>query len=269
MIRVRVPSQPKGPQAGQSYLHFNGVDNYVEVPTADEFSVATTGSLTIAAWIRPDVLDFPHAEGSNQDYVYWLGKGDGVGAEGQQEWACRMYNQTNSEKPSRANRISFYVFNPEGGLGVGSHVQQSVFVKRWIHIVAIADHGQTSIYRNGVYIGCDLYQPESDQPEGGHTCTPHFDPHGAPLIIDPRAGSAPLRMGTLDRKGFFEGGIWRFRIWNRALSDTEVAHLYGSDKSPKNGLVSEYLLDAGSGETARDSAGSHDGSIFGASWAVQ
>ena len=66
---------------------------------------------TIAVWMRPDALTFAKTQGSltNQQYVHWLTN---------HEWAFRMYSQTNPPGP-RANRISFYVFNPSGGRGCG------------------------------------------------------------------------------------------------------------------------------------------------------
>ncbi len=41
-------------QQPQVYLEFNGIDNYVEVPDSEDFSVSTRGKLTVAAWMKPD-----------------------------------------------------------------------------------------------------------------------------------------------------------------------------------------------------------------------
>jgi hypothetical protein len=79
------------PQTGDIYLRFNGRDSYVEIPSIADYSASTTGKLTIAAWIRPDTLNFPSVE-RNSAYVHWLGKGERSGAAGNQEWALRMYN---------------------------------------------------------------------------------------------------------------------------------------------------------------------------------
>ena len=95
-----------------AYLRFDGVQTYIEVPSSAEFSIAPSGGLTISAWIRPETLSFTNTEGSG--YVHWLGKGE----KERYEWTFRMYSQDNSE--GRGNRISFYVFNPGGGLGIGS-----------------------------------------------------------------------------------------------------------------------------------------------------
>ncbi|MGD0300571.1 MAG: hypothetical protein ABSE86_26095 [Bryobacteraceae bacterium] len=39
-------------------MWFNGVNSYVEAPDSDDFSVTTTSSITISAWMRPDTLTF-------------------------------------------------------------------------------------------------------------------------------------------------------------------------------------------------------------------
>jgi hypothetical protein len=39
-------------------LNFDGIDDYIEIDDVARLSVATTGSLTVAAWMRPDVLEF-------------------------------------------------------------------------------------------------------------------------------------------------------------------------------------------------------------------
>jgi hypothetical protein len=44
------------PRPGDVYLRFNGLDNYVEIPSIADYSIATTGELAVAAWIRPDAL---------------------------------------------------------------------------------------------------------------------------------------------------------------------------------------------------------------------
>lgn len=79
-------------------LHFDGTQSYIEIPDSPDFSLPTTGSLTVSAWIRPEVLTFPKTE---KGYVHWLGKGEA----GEQEWTFRIYSADNTV--GRANRISF------------------------------------------------------------------------------------------------------------------------------------------------------------------
>lgn len=221
-----------------STLQFDGTKNdYIEIPDSADFSVATTGSLTVSAWIRPDVLTFPDAESTG--YVHWMGKGE----PGQEEWTFRMYNETTTDVPPRPNRISFYVFNPGGGKGVGSYVQEPVQAGEWIHITGVADGQNTSMYKNGVFKQSQSYNG----------------------IITPVHGTAPLRIATRDFNSFFLGAIRGVRIWSRALAASEVQMVY-TGMIPQNGLVAEYRLDR---DVAPDSVGSHDGQIVGGSWAPE
>ncbi len=220
-----------------SILNFNGTSkDYVEISDSVDFSVATTGSLTVSAWMRPDVLTFPLFESTG--YVHWLGKGE----VGQQEWTFRMYNETSTDDPPRPNRISFYVFNSDGHKGVGSYFQEPVTVGEWIHVVGVADGEQTSIFKNGVY--------KQSQSYAG--------------TITPVHGTAPLRIATRDFKSFFQGAVRGSRIWNRALIASEIQQVY-SDSIPQNGLVAEYCLDQ---DIALDTLGLHNGQIVGGTWTV-
>jgi hypothetical protein len=243
---LRIPSretdEERAMSSGNSYLHFDGLQSYVEIADSPDFSLTTTGALTVSAWITPATLTFPSTEGKGVDlkkaYVHWLGKG---GA-GRQEWVFRMYSPDNTV--GRANRISFYVFNPDGNLGVGSHYQDPknpIQAGVWIHVVGSADSEKTYIFINGAFIDSDIYLGK----------------------IHPQRGTAPVRLGTRDFHSYFEGEIRAVRVWNRTLTEAEVAALYASDVVPTDGLVAEYLLTQ---NIVPDTADSHDGAINSASW---
>jgi Concanavalin A-like lectin/glucanases superfamily len=83
------------------------------------------------------------------------------------------------------NRISFYVFNPQGGKGVGSYFQEPVQAGEWIHVVGVADGQNALIYKNGAFKKSESYSG----------------------IITPQHATAPLRVGTRDLKSFFLGAI--------------------------------------------------------------
>jgi hypothetical protein len=255
------------PKPGDFYLEFNGRDAYVEIPSIADYSVSTTAELTISAWLRPDTLDFPSVE-RNSDYIHWLGKGEKSGAGGDQEWALRMYNHYDPlDSPSRPNRLSFYLFNLLGGLGVGSYVQVPIHKGRWIHIVGVADSSRTYLYKDGQYIRCDTYRGLAQG-----LCEIHYQAppnQNLQLVIDPQAGLAPLRLGTKDLGSFFEGGLTRVRLWNRALNAGEISALYSAEAVPQDGLVAEFLLNSNAGATAVDSIQENNGEIFNAIWAMQ
>jgi hypothetical protein len=89
------------------------------------------------------------------------------------------------------------------------------------------------------------------------------------LVIDPQPGSAPLRLGSKDLAGFLQVGLSRVRLWNRPLTCGEVFDLDTADTAPQNGLKAEFLLNAGTGATAVDTAQGNNGKIFNAVWATQ
>jgi hypothetical protein len=150
---------------------------------------------------------------------------------------------------------------------VGSYFQDALHKEHWIHVVGVADKTRTYMYRDGQPRGCDTYRGPA---EG--RCPIHHQPRpneNLQLVINPRIGSAPLRLGTRDFGSFFEGGLTRMRIWNRALDAREVLELYTSDTVPSDGLVAEFLLNADTGTTASDTKQGNDGTILGSTWAKQ
>jgi concanavalin A-like lectin/glucanase superfamily protein len=213
------------------HLQFDGITAYAEVPDSTDLSVATTGSLSVSAAIRPDTLSFRSVEGTR--YVHWMGKGE----TGHQEWVLRMYSQGNTE--GRENRISFYVFNPAGGRGVGAYVQEPVRPGDWIHVVGVADGTDIHLYKDGVLKNSQHY---------GSTITPTH-------------GSAPLRFGTRDFRSFFQGAVAQVRIWNRALTAAEVGGLFAGNRVPHQGLVGEWLFMVG-----HDTSRNHNAIVRGAAW---
>ena len=162
-----------------------------------------------------------------------------------------MYNHHDPlDNPPRPNRISFYLFNPAGGLGVGSYVQVPIHRGRWMQIVGVADSSRTYFYKDGQFIRCDTYRgPAQGSCEIHYQAPPNQD---LQLVIHPQAGAAPLRLGTKDLGSFFEGGLTRVRLWNRALAASEISALYATDMAPKAGLVGEFLLNVNTGTTALD-----------------
>ena len=256
------------PTTGDTYLLFNGSSTRIDIDCRPEYSIPTQNALTVSAWIRRDMADFPNFEENH--YVHWMGKGDGVDATGRQEWACRMYSLHTFADDLRPNRISFYVFNLPGHRGTGSHVQEPVSEDppEWIHVVGVADIGCTHIFRNGVFKDCDIYRASEAE-----NCTGHVGARPCNLSTDPVtpvAAGAPLRIGTQNMASFFLGGITRVRIWGRVLTDEEIMALYESDAAPTDSLVAEFLLNADSGTTAVDTSPlGNNGTIVDGVWAVQ
>jgi Concanavalin A-like lectin/glucanases superfamily len=209
--RVGEPGRRSMPN-GDSAATFDGSRRYLEIADSDRWSPATTGRLTVEAWMRPSTLRFPDC------YVHWLGKGE----PGQQEWTLRMYaRSTPCEDPQRPNRVSVYAFNLSGGLGTGAYFQggldqvPTMQPNVWVHVVGVINavdrsaafpNGYVRIYRNGRLINTrDL---------------------SSTVPISLGNGTAPLRIGTQDLDEFFRGAIGKVALYNRELPDSRVLAHY-------------------------------------------
>jgi hypothetical protein len=190
---------------GDTAVDFDGATQYFEAADAAVLSPATTGEITIEAWMRPDVLQFPNEEGSG--YVHWMGKGTA----GAHEYVSRMYSTQNSE--NRPNRISGYSFNLSGGLGAGSYFQDTVAAGQWIHYVLVINanatseiypNGYTKVYRDGVL------RDQDDLSIRGQ-------------IIVPERSTAPFRAGTRDFGSWFDGAVGKIAVWDTELSAAQIA----------------------------------------------
>ena len=73
--------------------------------------------------------------------------------------------------------------------------------------------------------------------------------------------------GTDITQYFFQGKMSDVRIWNTVRSQQEIQdNLNKRLKGDEAGLIGYYKLDEGTGTAATDSAGSNNGTIFGATW---
>lgn len=194
-----------------SAVYFNGKESYLEISDHDDLSIVSTGALTISVWVSPEVLNFELTESGG--YVHWMGKG----TPSQHEWVFRMYNKDLTEtQDNRPNRMSAYAFNLQGGLGSGSYVQESLTENEWIHFVARYDVASNTItlFKNGIQKDEDALYDET---------------YG----VQVQNGSAPLRLGTRSLWSYFQGRIDDLRIYNRALSESEIVNLFNETDSEK------------------------------------
>lgn len=208
--------------ASQMAYYFNGSTSVMTIPDHDDFSVNTTGYLSISVWVRPEgtslngsgELLFSSMQGSG--YVHWMGKGNTSGASGNREWTFRIYSADNTE--GRHNRMSFYHFNYSGGLGPGSYVEETVTDGGWIHYVAIISKPEHKIwwYKNGVLKDSDGFGPTDSYPIPD---------------ADLRNGNAAVKLGSQDGGSYFKGAIDNVYFYNRKLTTTEISDLY-TDTTP-------------------------------------
>ncbi|BFZ65185.1 hypothetical protein YB2330_006348 [Saitoella coloradoensis] len=201
---------------GDKAVNFTGTQ-YLEVASSPNYSIPTTGGLTLEAWIAPSTLQF--ADDESTGYVHWLSKGTTQAP----EWVLRIYSYNNTE--SRPNRISAYAFNQTGGFGSGSYFQDAVTVNQWIHVVGSYNQtastkyprGYVKIYKNGILRG-----------------TTGLDQYNT----IPWSGTDPLRVGTRDFRSFFEGAIGKVAVYPRELDATTIMGHYEAMTS--NGTAYMY-----------------------------
>ncbi len=196
---------------------YDGIGSYADIADHNNFSVNTTGYLTICVWVKPvgtslngaGELLFSAKQGSG--YVHWLGKGDTSGTNGNQEWTFRIYSADNTE--GRHNRMSFYVFPYNGGLGPGSYVQDTLTNGGWIHFVAMVSKPEHKIwwYKNAVLRDSDGFGPTDSYPIAD---------------ADLRNGNALVKLGTRDGGSFLKGSIDNLLVYNRKLTATEIQDVY-------------------------------------------
>jgi hypothetical protein len=190
---------------GEPAADFDGATGYLTVGDDAALSPATTGQITLEAWIRPDALQFPNDQGTG--YVHWMGKGE----PNQHEYVARMYSKTNDE--NRPNRVSGYAFNPAGNRGAGSFLQDPVTTGDWIHYALVINtearstefpNGYTKIYRDGAL------RDQDDLSIDGN-------------VIRPVDGTAPFRVGTRDFGSWFAGAIGKVAVYDQELPRARIA----------------------------------------------
>lgn len=212
-------------------VSLDGLNDSVEVPDTANLKYAG-GNMTIQAWIKPDTAE---ADGAFLVSKPWT-------------W-CGEYNYGLIYSSSQT--IIFRLFgSTEYQMNTGSNLARRGV---WSHVVATVDTDKNmKIYINGALAGSGTHDITSWNPPG---CEGDKN--------------LPLSIGTLYPYGegwagsttfSFDGLLDDVRIYNRALSPTEIQNLYGSGQvtyqAPSNqGLVGYWPLNEGVGTKAGDASG--------------
>jgi|GEM_PF-2143807 len=112
-----------------------------------------------------------------------------------------------------------HLLTHQAGVYTYCRSQNPIGVGTWTHWVAVRQGSNIRLYRNGV----------EDVPYTGGTCT---------AISNPLTSTRPLTIGKGSTWGYTNGLIDEVRIYNRALSATEVSNLY-------NGIAKLYPQNIG------------------------
>ena len=203
---------------GDGAADFDGVQQYLTIPSSSAFSIPTSGNLTWEAWIRPDVLQFPNDGGSG--YVDWMGKCASYSPTC--EWEARFYTTTNAE--GRCNRLSAYVFNPSAGLGSAADWQPACNLFQagvWYHVVgeyttlsqpatctnATMYPGSINVWVSGV--------PWNQSRHGQTGCMSQYN-------VVPAANGSPVNVGTMAKDGWFPGAVGKVALYDYLLTQAQI-----------------------------------------------
>jgi hypothetical protein len=172
------------------------VDDEIVVPS--DTSLELAGSITVAAWVRPDAVPPQRPYGthshilskSNNDYY-----GGGLN-----------YELDYTRDPDNPGQ-GWFAFT--GGVIGTCYSSVSFPIETWYHVVGVYDaqDEQQRVYVNGgMSASCST---------GGKTL---ITPNDAPLVIG---------YGEVAAHFFhFEGAIDEVRVYNRAIGDSEIMDLY-------------------------------------------
>ena len=210
----------------QTYLEFNGSNQYVDIPDSDELDL-TSGAFTVSAWIRP--TGWGH---KNQGRILDHGGGSsgGVG------WSLHLENKSSKGYPE-ALRVQINNDSSFNGLS-NSDV---ITLNAWQHVAVTFETGTLTFYVNGIESGIST---------------------GVPTPIQ-RAAPVRIGMRATDSYRDFAGAIDEIRIWNRTLTLQEIqANMNIELSGAEPGLMAYYKFNEGTGQTAYDSTlGGHHGML--------
>ena len=177
--------------------------SYVEIPSRSDFSIGPSG-LTVQAWLRPDVLNFPCAPARNTS----TGLVKATPGPSSGDFA---FTRKTRAAPTESPRTS----------GMPKAAKEPVLISRnrssratWINVVAVyqppGNNAGVAIYRNGVLKNGPPKPPTLYRSYG----------------VTPRPGGAPVRLGCRDLTSFLRGGLDEVAIYPRCLTAAEILKNY-------------------------------------------
>ena len=228
----------------QSFLQFDGVNDYVKIPHSDVLNLTT---YTVSAWFK---ADDPTAPG------YIIARGESFDTDQMQ------YSLSVSGWPAAREYLGAW-FEDSGANSSDDNFLTStskINAGQWYFgVVTRSTNGDYRLYIDG---NLEASSTGTSAPE---TIT-HFNAIG-------------VRTNSLDKyEEYFDGAIKEAAIWDTALSAAQITALYNSgtpiDASNNSGnyissssLKGYWRLNESTGSTASDLSGNgNDGTIHGATW---
>jgi len=208
---TRYGAQPVTGKVGMA-LDFDGKDDHVEVPDSPSLNFDLPESFSLEAWFKLSSLPTTSWYAILSKY----GAGQGAG-----------YNDLFALYIDTDGKIRFSVRDSAGNNPVA--IGSTLAIDTWYHVVGVRDVGENEIrlYLNGVLDATPVTDTTVDD-----ISSPR------PFLIGNQEHYVAGQPPTLP----FHGIIDEVRIYNRALSATEVQDLYNG-KRITDGLVSEWAFE--------------------------
>lgn len=173
-------------------LHLDGTDDLISVP--DNAALDITGPITLAAWVNFDSLSV----GNDENRLFYKGSGNYGNNLYTLDVKDGLFNMTFGTDPNTlCNASNEYCVDSATTVSTGT----------WYHVVATYDGSIGRMYINGALDNSNVFT---------HTATANSDT----LVIGGRSGSIDMLDGIIDD----------VRIYNRALTATEVTSLYNATR---------------------------------------
>lgn len=146
------------------------------------------------------------------------------------------------------NTASFVINSVSGGVQV-INSPTNFPINQWVHVVGVYDGSTLKIYENAVEKGSKSFTGS----------------------INSGTGNLTLGKRSEINSGYLNGSLDEVRIWNIALSASQISTYYNDEFSdpttPSGCLVAYYQMSNGSGISLMDDSGNgNDGTITNASW---
>jgi len=173
-------------------MSFDGTDDYIDL-SSYIFNVSDDGTVdefTISAWVKWDA--FPNS--NNDEIISWWQTGVNTYPDG--------FLGATTSSGSATNANPYIRFGDDWANSLQLTAATDVGV--WIHLVAVKTSDNAYVYKNGI-LGATKGSPLS----WGFNALPNIGRHPA-------------------QSEYFNGSISDIRIYDRALSATEIAEIYGT-----------------------------------------
>jgi len=202
----------------ESYLDFDGVDDYVDLGDSSNYPLSGAIVATVSMWVKQTSLI------SDKSFFGW--------------------HNPSGQRLYFANKDNYWDMGiADNSWGIGHTGTLEPATTDWTHITVVFNGSSAKMYVNTK-----------------ETITKTY------TSINP-VGVLPI--GTMNEFGnskySWNGLIDDVRIYNRALSETEIQKLYNETENITDGLVGYWEMDETFGDLAIDSSGNNNyGTIYGA-----